>query len=47
LGVSGRQTHDAHLVAVMKVHGVARILTFNLADFRRYSGIQALDPSQL
>ena len=45
-GVSGRQTHDAHLVAVMKVHGVADILTFNVADFRRYPGIQVVDPSQ-
>lgn len=46
LGVSGRQTHDAHLVAVMKVHDVGSVLTFNVADFRRYPGIQVLDPSQ-
>jgi hypothetical protein len=44
--VSGVQVHDARLVAVMKVHGVAHILTLNAADFRRYipEGITILDP---
>jgi len=44
--VSGKQAHDAHLVAVMQVYGVTGILTFNVADFRRYPGIQVLDPAQ-
>jgi len=35
-----------HLVAVMLVHAVSDILTFNLADFRRYPGITALDPAR-
>src|SRR5215469_15689895 len=39
LGISGRQTHDAHLVAVMKIYSVTNILTFNGSDFRRYPGI--------
>ena len=42
--VSGKGVHDARLVATMIVHGVDRILTFNVADFTRYSEIQALDP---
>lgn len=44
-GVSGVQVHDAHLVAVMRVHGVKRILTFNTKDFARFGGIEALHPA--
>ena len=43
--VSGVQVHDALLVAAMHVHGVSRILTFNVRDFARYSDIQAVHPS--
>src|SRR3989442_13543386 len=38
-GVSGRQVHDARLVAVMRAHGVTHILTFNVGDFTRYQGL--------
>ena len=34
--VSGRQIHDANIVATMLAHGEHRLLTFNAADFRRY-----------
>ncbi|MGD0120444.1 MAG: type II toxin-antitoxin system VapC family toxin [Candidatus Binatus sp.] len=44
--VSGKQAHDAHLVAVMLVYAVTSILTFNIADFQRYPGITVLDPAQ-
>jgi predicted nucleic acid-binding protein len=44
MGVSGKQTHDAHLVAVMQVHSVAHILTFNTSHFKRFPGITVLDP---
>jgi predicted nucleic acid-binding protein len=37
--VSGVQVHDARLVAAMRVHGAARILTFNEEDFKRYENI--------
>ena len=43
--VQGVQVHDAMLVAVMKVHGVTNLLTFNQDDFKRYSGITALSPA--
>ena len=43
-GVSGAKVHDARLVAAMMVHGVTRLLTLNVADFARYSGITAVDP---
>jgi predicted nucleic acid-binding protein len=39
VGVSGAQVHDARLVAVMRVHGLTHLLTFNPRDFTRYPGI--------
>lgn len=42
--VSGKNSHDARLVAAMMVHGIGIILTFNVQDFARYSGITILDP---
>jgi predicted nucleic acid-binding protein len=45
--ISGKQAHDAHLVAVMLVHGVTSILTFNIADFQRYPDITVLDPEKV
>lgn len=38
-GVSGKQVHDARLVAFMLVYGVTHILTFNGADFRRFESL--------
>jgi predicted nucleic acid-binding protein len=35
--VRGVNVHDARLVAVMRVHGLTHILTFNTGDFNRYS----------
>jgi hypothetical protein len=46
-GVLGKQTHDAHLVAMMQVHAVESILTFNSGHFKRYSGINVLEPAQV
>ena len=45
--VSGKRTHDAHLVAMMQVHSISDILTFNGADFSRFPGINVLDPAQV
>jgi predicted nucleic acid-binding protein len=42
--VSGAKVHDARLVALMNVHGVRRILTFNTGDFARF-GVEAIIPS--
>jgi predicted nucleic acid-binding protein len=33
----GRQVHDANVVATMLAHGERRLLTFNEADFRRFT----------
>jgi predicted nucleic acid-binding protein len=46
--VLGVKVHDAKLVAAMRAHGVRKILTFNTADFVRYSDeIETLHPSAL
>lgn len=45
--VSGKNAHDAHLVAAMQVHGINQLLTFNIADFQRYSTITVLDPAAI
>lgn len=42
--VIGVNVHDARLVAAMLVHGLTHILTFNIADFARYSQITAVNP---
>jgi predicted nucleic acid-binding protein len=44
LSVSGKQVHDANLVALMTAYGIDDILTFNGSDFSRFPGITAIDP---
>lgn len=39
----GKLIHDAHLVALMRQHGVATIWT-NDGDFARFPGIRVVDP---
>ena len=41
---SGRQVHDANVVATMLDHGIRRLLTFNTADFRRFARIIDIEP---
>ena len=45
--VSGKRTHDARLAALLLVHGIRNLLTFNTADFPREWGVQAVHPSDL
>lgn len=45
--VSGKNTHDARVVAAMNMHGITRILTFNVQDFTRYPNIFAVHPETL
>jgi predicted nucleic acid-binding protein len=47
VGVSGVQVHDARLVAVMRVHGLTHVLTFNPRDFARFPGITAVRPQEI
>lgn len=43
--ITGVQVHDARLAAVMYVYGISHVLTLNVADFSRFSGLNALHPS--
>lgn len=45
--VSGRQVHDARLVAHMLAHNIPALLTSNTKDFTRYPDIQLLDPEHI
>ncbi len=45
--VMGVQVHDARLAAAMYVHSVSHILTLNVPDFSRFSGLSAVHPSAL
>jgi predicted nucleic acid-binding protein len=46
-GVIGKQTHDAHLLAIMQVHSLSTILTFNVSHFARFPGITVLNPTDI
>jgi predicted nucleic acid-binding protein len=45
--ILGVQVYDARLAACMYVHGIKHILTLNVADFGRFTGLTALHPSSL
>jgi predicted nucleic acid-binding protein len=45
--VSGKQVHDARLVAAMLVHDVTHLLTFNTDDFKRFSEITVVNPQNV
>jgi predicted nucleic acid-binding protein len=45
--VSGRQVHDARLVAVMLAHRISHLLTFNTGDFTRHKGITVTHPQDV
>jgi predicted nucleic acid-binding protein len=41
---TGRQVHDANIVATMLDHDLQRLLTFNVADFQRFTPLISIDP---
>lgn len=41
---AGRQVHDANIVASMLIHGIARLVTFNAGDFRRFADVIEIRP---
>jgi predicted nucleic acid-binding protein len=45
--VQGVKVYDARLVAVMSVYAIVNVLTFNVADFKRYGNINAIEPAAL
>jgi predicted nucleic acid-binding protein len=44
--VAGKRSHDARLAALVVVHGIQQLLTFNTADFPRTWGVEAAHPKQ-
>jgi predicted nucleic acid-binding protein len=45
-GVLGVQVHDARLAA-MRVHHISHILTMNVTDFGRFSGLTPVHPNSI
>jgi predicted nucleic acid-binding protein len=49
MGISGKQVHDARLVAVCHAHAVTHLLTFNVAHFVRMAAfgpsVAVVDPA--
>ena len=45
--VKGAQVHDARLAAAMYVHGVTQLLTFNVRDFQRFTGLHVIHPAEV
>lgn len=50
-GVTGKQVHDARLVAICQVYGLTHILTFNTRHFARLvqfaPGLMVVDPASV
>ncbi len=44
---SGKNVHDARLVAAMITHKITHLLTFNTKDFKRYTEIIVIDPRSI
>jgi predicted nucleic acid-binding protein len=44
--VVGKQVHHARLVALLKIHGITHLLTFNAGDFRD-CGITTASPDEI
>ncbi len=45
--VQGVKVYDARLVAVMSVYVIDAVLTFNVADFKRYGNVRAIHPASM
>ncbi|MEH2412619.1 type II toxin-antitoxin system VapC family toxin [Nostoc sp.] len=44
--IGGKQVHDANIVATMLVYGIPQLLTHNIGDFVRFSGLITVLPLQ-
>ncbi|MFN0108404.1 MAG: type II toxin-antitoxin system VapC family toxin [Blastocatellia bacterium] len=45
--VEGKEVHDTRIVAAMSVHRISQLLTFNKDDFKRFTNIVAVIPTEL
>ena len=46
-GVKGVHVHDARLAAGMYIHNITQLLTFNVRDFQRFTGLRAIHPAEV
>jgi hypothetical protein len=46
-GADSLDGHDVRYVAAMNVHNITRLLTVNKDDFKRFTNITALSPSDV
>jgi predicted nucleic acid-binding protein len=46
LSIAGFRSHDARLVAAMESYGIARLMTFNALDFKRFA-ITVVEPASI
>jgi predicted nucleic acid-binding protein len=44
--IGGKQVHDANIVATMLVYDIPQLLTHNISDFARFSGLITVLPLQ-
>ncbi|HEY9171076.1 MAG TPA: PIN domain-containing protein [Verrucomicrobiae bacterium] len=47
LPVHGKRVYDARLVAVLQVHSVEHLITFNTSDFSAFPSLSLVDPRAL
>ena len=47
ISVSGKQIHDANIVATMMTHGIRHLLTHNTGDFTRFSAFITVLPLEV
>ncbi len=47
LAIKGRKVHDARLVAVMEIHRVTHLLTFNTGDFKIFPNLLLVHPDEI
>jgi predicted nucleic acid-binding protein len=45
--ITGKQVHDARLVAVMQAYGISNLLTLNPSHFVRFTQINTIDVHQI
>lgn len=45
--VKGKNAHDARIVAAMMCHGLTNLVTFNVQDFARFTGITVYSPADV
>lgn len=45
--VLGRQVWDARIAAIMRLHGIPHLLTFNTQDFQRFDFLRAWSPEEV